>query len=299
MNPPSSPAVACILVNWNNAADTSECLAALGRQDYPSLTVVVVDNASTDGSLAVLQAAHPWATYIANPENAGFPKACNVGARHPLAAAADFLWLLNNDTIAPPDTLRQMVAVAQDNPVLGIVGSVLYYQHNPALIQAWGGGHVNRWTAYNTHYHAPADFGPDTYITFASALIRGKLYRQLGGLFEGAFMYFEDADFCLRAQRSGWQLGVAPETAILHKEGGTTKSRNCRTDRMVTHAGLLFLSRHSPAPPISYFCFLALRFGRRLASRDWQAIQAVLAGTRHFLTSQAKRPAHQASAGRR
>ena len=272
------PLVVCVLVNWNNWRDTADCLTSLALQDYPNLRVLVVDNASTDDSLAQLRAAHPWATYIANPENAGFPRACNLGARHPFAADAEFFWFLNNDTVAPPDTASKLVATALSHPRIGVTGAVLFYAHNPTLIQAWGGGRISRWSAYNRHYLGPSPLGPDSYITFASALVRRACFDQLGGLFEGVFMYFEDADFCLRAHRAGWKLAVAPDTAILHKEGGTVKARTALLERIVTLSGLTFLRRHAPIPPLAQAIFLFLRIARRLRLRDWAFLRAVLQG---------------------
>lgn len=271
-----SPTVACILVNWNNWRDTADCLTSLAAQTYPNLHVIVVDNASTNDSLAQLRAAHPWATFIANPENAGFPRACNTGASH---ADADFLWFLNNDTIAPPDTTAQLVATALANPSAGVIGASLYYAHNPSRIQAWGGGQINLWSAYNWHYLAPTPFGRCSYITFASAFIPRACYDQLGGLFEGVFMYFEDADFCLRAQQAGWQLAVAPNTAILHKEGGSDatepRARSLRLERIVTISGLTFLRRHAPIPVIAQAIFLLSRSAKRALRRDWPALRTL------------------------
>lgn len=274
-SPTAQPIVACILVNWNNWRDTADCLTSLAAQTYPNLRVLVVDNASTNDSLAQLRAAHPWATYIAHTENAGFPRACNLGARHPLAADAHFLWFLNNDTVAPPDTTSQLVATALANPRAGVVGAVLRYAHNPARIQAWGGGQIDLWSAYNWHYLAPNAFGPRSYITFASAFIPRTCFDQLGGMFEGAFMYFEDADFCLRAQRAGWQLAVAPATAILHKEGASNTARSPRLERIVTISGLIFLSRHAPMPVMAQAIFLLSRFAKRLVRRDWPALRTL------------------------
>ena len=273
-----APTVACVLVNWNNWQDTSACLASLALQDYPALRVLVVDNGSTNDSLAQLRAAHPWATFIDNGCNAGFAKACNLGARHPQAADADFIWLLNNDTVTPPDTASKLVQQAVSTPRAGVIGAVLFYAHNPTHVQAWGGGHISHWTAYNTHYTATASFGAGSYITFASALIRRDTFDQLNGLFEGAFMYFEDADFCLRARKSGWQLAVAPDTAIVHKEGGSMQARNLQRDRVVTISGLTFLCRHGPVPAIACVLFLGSRVARRILHRDWPALQAVLSG---------------------
>jgi len=282
MQSPPDPLVVCILVNWNNWRDTAECLASLARQDYPALRVVVVDNASTNDSLAQLRAAHPpnasSLAYIANPENAGFPRACNIGARHPLAAGAEFLWFLNNDTIVPPATARRLVAAAQANPRAGVVGAVLRYAHDPARIQAWGGGRINRWSGYNWHCTAPTAFGSGSYITFASAFVRRPCFDQLDGLFEGVFMYFEDADFCLRAHAAGWQLTVAPDTAILHKEGASMRGRKPALERLVTLSGLIFLGRHAPIPALAQAIFLGLRVAKRIVRRDWPSLRAVLQG---------------------
>ena len=276
------PRVACVIVHWNNWPDTSACLDSLLHQDYPNLSVTVVDNGSSDGSLARLRSAFPSVHFVAHPENAGFARGCNLGARQPDAAEADLIWLLNNDTIVPPETARKLVEAARADPRAGIIGAVLYSMHDRARVQAWGGGRISRWTAYNQHFHAPAEFGPGTYITFASALIRRGVWDQLGGLYEGAFMYFEDADFSLRARAAGWRLAVASDTAILHREGGSTVRQSDRKDRLVTVAALHFLSRHAPVPAIGWILFLALRLGRRIARADWSSCRAVLAGVREW-----------------
>ena len=283
---PAPPSVACVLVNWNNWQDTAECLASLALQNYPDLRVIVVDNGSTNDSLAQLRAAHPWPTYIDTGYNAGFAKGCNIGARHPLAASADFVWLLNNDTSAPPETASRLVAQALAKPRAGVIGAILFYGHDPSRIQAWGGGQVNLWTGYNWHYTAPVVLGRESYITFASAFIRRQTFDQLKGLFEGVFMYFEDSDFCLRAQAAGWQLSVALDTAILHKQGGSIKATRSRRiphlERTVTLSGLIFLGRHATVPFISQTVFVALRLAQRLLDRDWPAVRAVLLGVRDW-----------------
>jgi GT2 family glycosyltransferase len=277
------PSVACILVNWNNAADTAACLTSLAHQDAQNLRVLVVDNGSTDGSLEQLRSAGPWVTYIDAGANLGFPRGCNLGTRHPLAASADFVWLLNNDTIVPPDTLTKLLATAADHPRAGVIGAVLHFMHDPASVQAWGGGEISRWTAYNRHYTAPTPLHGNSYITFASALIRRECFDQLQGLSEEVFMYFEDSDFCLRAQRAGWSLAVAAETAILHREGGTSKTRNVLLERISTFSGLVFLRRHAPVPLVASFLFLASRVSKRLLTRRWAEIPPVLRGAWDFL----------------
>ena len=264
-----APRVTCILVNWNNWQDTSACLESLARQDSP-LEVIVVDNASTNGSVAELRQRHPEATVVEAGANLGFAKACNLAARQ---ASTDYLWFLNNDTVAPPDTLSRLLKTQSD-----LVGAELRYAHAPAQVQAWGGGTVSRWTGFSRHYTAPEPLGPTSYLTFACVLVGRALFEQLGGLYEGAFLYFEDSDFCLRARAAGASLGVAPGTAILHKEGGSQDGPSAQLTRVFTTAGLHFMRRHCPLPPVGMVLFLGSRLAKRLIGMRVKELQAVVAG---------------------
>ena len=82
-----------------------------------------------------------------------------VGLRAALTGSAEFVWLLNNDTVCPPDTLRKLVRRAMASPAAGLVGTVLLYAHEPATVQAWDGGRVLPWIVYTTHFDAPTKFG--------------------------------------------------------------------------------------------------------------------------------------------
>lgn len=277
---PDAPGVACVVINWNNWQDTAACLDSLKLQDYKNLRVIVVDNASSNDSVAQLQARHPWAAYIRNQRNFGFPKACNIGARHPDAVSAPLIWFLNNDTVVPPDTASKLVAKAQATPRAGIIGAVLYFMDEPTRVQAWGGGSVSLWTGYTSHFTSPHLLHSESFLTFASVLVRAEVFRELHGLFEGAFMYFEDVDFCLRAKAAGWQLAVAENTAILHREGGANPRPTRAKDRIITSAGLIFLRRHSTSPAISGAIFLASRIAKRMAGLRFDAAAAVIQGAR-------------------
>jgi GT2 family glycosyltransferase len=274
------PLVVCVVVNWNNWQDTTECLRSLQEQDYKNIQVIVVDNGSSDDSVTRLRTEFPLVLIVENGYNAGFPKACNVGARLGLAMGAEFVWLLNNDTVLPEHTTAtRLVDKAIENPGAGIVGAVLYFMHDPSHIQAWGGGCINLWSGYTRHFIAPEKFGPNCYLTFASALIRRKLYEDLGGLNEDAFMYFEDADFGLRAQRMGWDLCVAEDTVIWHKEGGSfDDKRNPVLERIVTVAGLKFLQRHATIPLVAMTLFLASKIAKRMFLGEWASLKGVLLG---------------------
>ena len=276
------PSVVCVVLNYNGWQDTIACVRSLLAQDYPALHILIVDNASPNDSVTHLRAALPGVELLIAAANDGFAAGCNLGTRLALARNADFVWLLNNDTIAPPDTLTKLVATAQQNPRVGITGTVLRYMHAPAEIQAWGGGSILRSFGYSTHFHAPTPLRSNSFLTFASVLLRREMLTEIGLLDDGYFMYFEDADLCFRAQAAGWQLAVAADTAVLHKEGGSSSpSRtNPNLDRRVTASGIRFLARYGRPRLLAPTLFVLSRLARRLVRGDLLGLRAVLHGMR-------------------
>lgn len=270
--------VTCVLLNWNGAADTIACLRSLALQDYPALHILVVDNGSTDNSVAAIRAAFPNVDIIEAGANLGFARGNNLGIRRAVAAGAAYVWLLNNDTIAPPDTCSKLVAKARATPNAGLIGSVLYFMHDPSRIQAWGGGNLIVWLARSTHFHRPTPLVPTSYLTFASVLIPRPVLESVGVLYEGSFMYWDDADLSLRVTCAGYALAVAEDTAILHKEGGSSTHRSPLIDRYAVASGLHFLRRHSRVPGLSMVLFLAIKFTSRALRGRFTNARAVLHG---------------------
>jgi GT2 family glycosyltransferase len=276
-----APGVSCVVINWNGWKDTATCVEALLKQDYPSLQIVIVDNASTDDSAERIRAAFPQIDFVQASENGGFAAGSNLGIKRALAQGSEFLWLLNNDTIAPPDTVRKLVAAAAD-PRVGIVGTVLRYMHEPAKIQAWGGGSIRPWMGFVRHYDSPTELERNSFVTFASVLLRTEMLEQVGLLDEHYFMYFEDADLCFRARAAGWKLAVAGDTSVMHKEGGSGSAKSARVDRIVTASGLRFLNRYGESRRLAKFLFVVTRLGKRLAAGKPKRMRAVMRGVRDW-----------------
>ena len=279
-----APTVWCVIVNWNGWPDTLDCLASLRTQTYPNLTTVVVDNGSTNDSVARIRSAFPEVKVIETGKNLGFSGGSNAGILDALGADAEFIWLLNNDTICPPDTLEKLVRRAMADPQAGLVGSVLMYAHDPTQVQAWGGGKVQPWIGYVTHFTSPVEFGRNCYITFASVLCRSEVFREVGLLYEGFFMYCDDSDFCLRVHKTHWTTVIAEDTAILHKEGASSKgSEKPLMTTVVTVSTLRFIRRNSRWAAIGMPVFVMLRLGKRLVRGEWRGIKAVCKGVKQFL----------------
>ena len=279
------PRVFCVIVNWNGWQDTLVCLASLRAQDYPHLQVLVVDNGSTDGSVQRIGDAHPWVTLHETGKNLGFARGCNAGTRLAYQCGADLVWLLNNDTGAPPNTLSLLVRTALAHPEAGAIGSVLLYMRAPEKVQAWGGGTINLLTAYTAPFTAPASFTPaNTFLTGASLLLPRRTLEQVGLFYEGFFMYCDDSDLCLRIHRAGLPLVVCAETAILHKEGGSSPKRSPLIDQFATTSTLRLLERAAPIPLLSMVAYLALRLGNRLLRGRFANATAVAKGIAVFVT---------------
>lgn len=280
----------CVVLNWNGWRDTLACLRTLTCQTCQPLHVIVVDNGSTDESLVQLglwmdeqTACSTTFSLLPSPSNVGFARGANLGIQQALEAGAEFVWLLNNDTECPPDTLARLVASAQHGANTGVVGTVLYYHADTARVQAWGGGRINRWTGTATHYLRPTKLGNDSYLTFASVLIRAAVLQQVGLLHEGYFMYYDDSDFCLRVTGTEWKIIVAIGTAVLHKESASTEGpRDPFMEKTIAVSGLRFLARHSPVPWLSIPIFLMLKLGNRARRGEWAAFRAVWSGFQDF-----------------
>lgn len=277
-NVSSPPRVTCVVVNWNGWQDTIACLQSLHQQDYDALEVIVVDNGSTNDSFRRIVEAHPWVTVIESKRNLGFPAGCNLGTRLALEKGAEYVWLLNNDTISPPDTLTKLLLTASANPRAGAIGAVLYFMHDPAHVQAWGGGKINLWTSVASHFTGPVIFPQNAYLTGACMLLPRCVCEDVGIFYEGFFMYCDDSDLCIRLRRAGYELAVAEDTAILHKEGASSSKRSPLIDRFATTSGIRLLERLAPLPAISITVFILLRMTNRIRRGEWKNLAAVWQG---------------------
>jgi GT2 family glycosyltransferase len=155
--------------------------------------------------------------------------------------------------------------------------------HDPAKVQGWGGGSINLWSGYVSHFYGPAQFGPGTFLTGASLLMPRRVCEEIGIFYEGFFMYCDDSDLCLRLRSAGYSLVVSADTAILHKEGGSSARRSPLIDQFATTSMLRLFSRHGPMPPLNMLIYLVLRLLNRVRRAEWANFAAVLRGVRVFL----------------
>lgn len=157
------------------------------------------------------------------PDNWGFGRANNVALRYiKLRRDADYIWLLNNDTVILLNTLSAMVKAACKHT--GITGSILKFYDNPSVIQAYGGGYFNSFTGRITVEQSIKPKRLD-FINGASLLLSRGVLEKVGFFDEQIFMYFEENDYCIRAQQHGFNMAVA-DAIVLHKGGVSSGSKS-------------------------------------------------------------------------
>lgn len=277
------------MLNWNGWQDTLACLGQLARTEYPNLRIIVVDNGSTNDSVARIRAAFPEVPLIETGRNLGFAGGVNAGIRRALEQDAQYIWLLNNDAQPRPDALTALVAKATSDPRFGAIGSVLLYTDDSADVQAWGGGRVSRWTGYPFHATTPRDDSWFDYITAASVLLSRRALDDIGLLDEGFFLYYEDADLSFRLRKRGWKLGVAVGSTVLHKENASSGKNRRKVDRFSTVSGIRFLRKHSPAAWLAVPLFVGLRIGNRLVKGRWRHTADIIGGVSDYLRLASRR----------
>lgn len=212
----SKPLVSIIVVNWNGRDCIKLCLGSLLSQDYPNYEIIVVDNASTDGSTDIIKKEFPVVKLIKNKHNLGFAAGCNVGIR---TANGKLIAFFNNDAIAEKDWLTILVKELVKSSDVGIVSGPIYYWMAKDVIWCAGSridmltGMAWHLAQYETKFTSTEDID---YFPACALLVKKEVFDKIGFMDERFFVYAEDADFCLRARWAGFKLKFVPDAVVYH-----------------------------------------------------------------------------------
>lgn len=241
-----SPKISVIVLVWNGERFLDACLSALLSQAYAPFEVIVVDNASTDASLTVVQKYASRVRVIRNRYNLGFAAGNNVGIK---VADGDVVVLLNQDTVVQSGWLQAIAETFSDASV-GIVGCKGLYPDGRGLQHA--GGIVDSATAFTRHIGwGEADTGqydlprePD-YVTGSAFAIHRRVLQRLAGLEEQFYpAFFEEIDYCYRARRLGFRVIYQPRAALYHYETTSLPADGLQRGLAYHNNRVRFLMRH-------------------------------------------------------
>ena len=265
---PTAPAdhgidVSIVVVSYNTLAMTLDCLRSIVAETREcSYEVIVVDNASADGSAAAIAAAAPWAALIASPENLGFARANNLAARR---ACGRLILLLNPDTVIRDGAIDRLVAFANQRPAARLWGGRTLFadgQLNPAscwarmtpwnlLCRATGlAGLLPASSLCNGEAYGGWDRAGVREVDIVSGcflLLERQLWQTLGGFDPTFFMYGEDADLCLRARAFGARPATTSAATILHHGGASEATRVGKMVALLTAKATLIRRHWHPA----------------------------------------------------
>lgn len=277
------------IVSYNTCELLRACLESLRTCRLP-LRIIVVDSASQDGSAAMVRTTFPTVDLIALDHNCGFAVGTNLGLRHLLDRATDYLLLLNPDTIVHDSAIETLVAFLETHPRVGAVGPRLL---NPdgsiqaaafrfptlamSLLDLFPPGEILPGRLYGSHWHGryrqertTTPF-PIDHPLGACILARRTIVEQIGLLDDNFFMYAEEVDWCYRIRQAGWAIWHVPQAHVTHIGGAATRQFRHRMQIALYQSRLRFFRKHYTQRFIRWHTWI-VRIGMlRATMLAWQA----------------------------
>lgn len=237
------PKVFILILNYNGKKTLMPCLQSVYQANYPNFEVIVIDNDSKDGSLEESKHRFPRTHFIKNDKNLGFAAGNNVGIRFALEKGADYVWLVNNDAKIEKDTLSKLVEAGEQKPQAGILSPLILHTETKNI---WFGKGVIDWMSMKTTHVSPPTLlqsFTSEYICGCAMLVKKEVFKKIGLLSEKYFLYYEDADFSVKASRAGFELWIIPTAHVFHSEASVA---NPDKIYWLVVSGLRFFNENAP-----------------------------------------------------
>lgn len=245
------PKVFAIIVNFNGKEYISHCLKSFRQLSVENFKIIVVDNNSTDGSVEMIRRQFTKVGVIQNKINVGYAGGANKGVKLALQESADYVLLLNNDTVFDKNFLSTLLEVSGKKLKVGILGPKIYFYDNPKKIWFAGGiidrkrftgSHIGYKEKDNGQYNDPREVD---FITGCTMFIRREVFEKVGFFDRRYFMYYEDVDFCVRAKRAGFKIVFVPQSVLYHKIA-KEKENSPLMSYLLARNHFLFLEKNAP-----------------------------------------------------
>lgn len=222
--------VSIVIPHWNNVDVLSECLESISNTNFENFETIVVDNASTDNSVASVRSNYPNVKLIENDKNYGYAGGCNIGAE---AASGDFLIFLNNDTVQEKDWISNLIkTINSDDKIAAVQPKILnYYDRNVFDYAGGSGGHMDiycfpfaRGRIFSFQENDEGQYNNKEKCFWSSGtcfMVRRELFQKSGGFDESFFAHMEEIDLCWRLYAMGFEVWVEPDSVVYHKNALT------------------------------------------------------------------------------
>ena len=270
-----------IIVNYNVRDLLLNAIASLRRALVGiEGEIIVVDNASSDGAVELLERDYPDVLTLPQDRNLGFGRAHNIGISH---AKGEYILILNPDTLVQEDTLRKMIDFMEEHPKAGAVGCKILHPDG-TLDPAAKRGFPSPWSAFSRVFGLSRLFPRSRFfggynmswiddettnqvqaLSGSFMFYRASVLRELGGFDSDFFMYGEDLDLCWRTRKGGWEVWYYPETSIIHLKGESTKRSSLDSIAMFYDAMEIFARKHFRSPILLQMVRIGILIRRGIA----------------------------------
>lgn len=319
------PSTAVVILNWNGWRDTIQCLESMRSPGHRDLHVVVVDNGSEDQSIEKLQdwaasrgevldnvvfgtaeatGSVGWAheaptggsdvgdpfsslSLIACRVNRGYAGGINVGIECAIRKGAEYILLLNNDTIVDAELVPRLIRGGQSDESIGVLGPTILEHGSTGVVQSVGGT-MSLWTGRGkllgsgqAHHEMTSELSDVDWVSGAAFMLKREAVEKVGLLDEQFFLTYEETDYCFRARREGFRVVVVPEATVQHR-GGASMAGSV-ADYHLTKNRAIFMKKNASTIqlPVFVWCYVLGSMRRAIVHRlagDREAAWAVLRG---------------------
>jgi len=269
------PKVVVGTLTWNQKNDVLECLSSLTRLDYPNFEIVVVDNASTDGTSEAIREQYPSVHIVRHTQNLGCAEGVNGEIRSAIQKQADYLFIIANDAVVAPSTLSELVTVAEKDSTIGFAVPKVYYYGSERRIWFARGIKIRdidwlrgRFKGYIQNVEDDGTFEEEEEVCLypgGFCLVRMDVIRKVGFLDPRYFIYFDDSEWLMRIYKAGYKGRYAPRAVTWHKPSSSVTMESMSFYYYRARNQLYFYKKYAPGYifPMFFLYFLYDNFFHR------------------------------------
>lgn len=242
-----------------------DCILHIQKLDYPVQEIILVDNASTDGSVEAVRDKFPDVTLIVNDENYGAIEGKNIGLRKALEFGVDYIYMVDNDIVVDPSSLTELIGVADNDSEAGLVGTIMYDYSKPDIILSAGGiidftQNVTRGRGVNEKDVGQFNRIEEVDHLWGGAILLNRKVLERVGLFDPGYIgyWFEDTDLSVRVKNAGFKIVFCPLAKVWHKPHATEEQFSYRKKYLATRNAVRFMKKY--ATPLNWVKYLFFVF---------------------------------------